>query len=571
MRFKKLAAAAAVAMSIAFAQQSSAELQNVEIGGQLQIRGNYYSDAYGYQVGGRPSPNVGFRWRDLYLSGRPTGAAASYNNFTGNSILSNFNWNDSSFGRSYINQRTRLHINADFTDNVSAFVEVDSASNWGDKGDDDNLPEFRSDYFTGNDGFSDPDVSLYQAYIQTDSTFGVPLRLRIGRQELSFGSGWLVDTNFKGQKFLGLSFDALRATYSTEKFTLDAFASKLAERSGVETDGDTDFYGLYGSLRPIDDPDASYDITIDAYWFLLRDARAWSDTNGFISNFLEEQLGGDDYSPLTMNTVGARTALAKNVGERGTLKVELEGAYQFGEAGWIGGLFRPYNLLGSVFSNSTIFGRNRYGDDSADFDTWAAHLKTAYEVESKHAPKVFMEFAYYGGEDNRSVSFADWMRGNINPFYRPNASVSFNRLFSDTEHSSLLDLDNSLSNVWLVGVGGSFMPTEKVEILAQLYHFEALEAFSSPYSVRLAGISIVPLFPFSFIDSDNKTDLGYEASIHVIYTYSQDLRFQVGWTHLFVNEGLGQGNFNDGNGFFFNGGTDSDDVDYIYAQTTVSF
>ena len=48
--------------------------------------------------------------------------------------------------------------------------------------------------------------------------------------------------------------------------------------------------------------------------------------------------------------------------------------------------------------------------------------------------RQFLGAAYYGGEDNRDLSFLEW----INPFNRSCASVSFNRLFSSCrEYASI--------------------------------------------------------------------------------------------------------------------------------------
>ena len=55
------------------------------------------------------------------------------------------------------------------------------------------------------------------------------------------GKGWLVNDMISAT--LGISFDAVRATYSTETLDVDAWWSKLAENSPIEQDGDVDFYG----------------------------------------------------------------------------------------------------------------------------------------------------------------------------------------------------------------------------------------------------------------------------------------------------------------------------------------
>jgi hypothetical protein len=543
------------ALSVLVAVTASAELQNVTVGGAVKIRGNYYSPAFGYYQGGGIYPNVRYRWRGLVLSGRPTGAGFGYADLVGDHVRSAFAWNDDLKSDSFVRQRTRLNVRADFTDEVNAFIEFDSNDQWGE--------DFRSNYATGVDGraLTNDDIEVYQSYIETTNTFGAPLRLRIGRQELSFGNEWLVGRNDGGMKFFGISFDAVRATYATDLFSVDAFAAKLAERSPLEEDGDTDFYGLYGSYLGVEN------FTFDAYWFFLRDALGYRDTNGLISNLLEDAIGRDDYDPVELHTVGLRAA-----GDVGNLGFHAEAAYQFGDAGRIGGTFRPFNLLNFFFGNAMLLGRNRYGDDNAEFAAWGGDAMVEYTFsELPWAPRVFLNVAYYGGEDNRDVSFLEWLNGHVNPFYEPTASISFNRLFSDVEYSKFLEIDASLSNAWIAGGGVSVLPTENIEALLTLYHFESLEAFSSPYHFNVGGIKIVPFFPFSFVDQKNDTDLGWELAFQMRYNYSDDLSLTVGWAHLFVGDGLSEGNFSDGYGLLFNGGTNNDDPDYFFAQTNLKF
>ncbi len=100
-----------------------------------------------------------------------------------------FSWDEDSNDLSFVEQRTRLNVKADFTNEVSAFIELDSYDIWGE--------DFRSNYITGADGraVSNDDVEMYQAYIEANEMFGMPIRMRVGRQELSFGSEWLVGVN----------------------------------------------------------------------------------------------------------------------------------------------------------------------------------------------------------------------------------------------------------------------------------------------------------------------------------------------------------------------------------------
>ena len=55
------------------------------------------------------------------------------------------------------------------------------------------------------------------------------------------------------------------------------------------------------------------------------------------------------------------------------------------------------------------------------------------------------------------------------------------------------------------------------------------------------------------------------------YHYSEDLSFQAGWAHLFVGDGLEDGQFSFGNGLLFNGGSGDDDSDYVFIETKLCF
>ena len=103
------------------ATAAPAELQNTEIGGYIQV--------YGYYYGYDSVPSI-----------------------------------------AYADQWTRLHVKADFTNDVSAFVEFDSYTPWGDS--------FRSNYLTGIDARGAADVGLYQGYVEVRNLWGAPLTLK---------------------------------------------------------------------------------------------------------------------------------------------------------------------------------------------------------------------------------------------------------------------------------------------------------------------------------------------------------------------------------------------------------
>jgi len=512
-----------------------AELQNVTVGGSIQIRADYYMSAFGSGPVSAVWPYIQpeVRWPSRagvdWLPARAVGGPFFPE------VVSPFDWSSKGNNLDFVEQRTRINVNADFTEEVSAFVELDVYDVWG--------TGFRSDYMTGSDFPNGNTVSLYQGYIQAKEMWGQPLQLRIGRQELSFGSEWLVGTNDTNSMFTGLSFDGIRLTYATDMFSVDAWAAKLAEFGAIEEDADTDFYGVYASYKGLEN------ISIDAYWMLVRDAWSLNDTNlTWFPELLENWLSIDDYDVTNLHTVGLRGA-----GTIGAFDFEAEAAYQFGDADEVGWTFTPFNF---------------YGDDGADFDgSWGGNLEVGYTFDMNYKPRVFLGGAYMSGEDNRDVSFWEW----LNPFDLPKSSVSFNRLFSNWEYSQFMDLFGDMSNFWVVRGGVSAMPTETVEVMLKASYLQANAAFDAPRYMKL-GRYRVPLNPrWSFWTQENSQDLGVEVELSAKYNYSEDLVFQAGWAHLFTGDGLQDGSFTSNNGLVFNGGSDNDDADYVYAETMLKF
>lgn len=230
---------------------AQAELQSVQVGGSIRIRGNWY-DA------------------------------------EDNDLI------DTAF----VEQRTRLNVKADFTDNVTAFIEIDSYDIWGE--------DFRApNYVTGVDAraVSDDDVEIYQAYVEATDMWGTGLELKVGRQEISLGSEWLMGVNDASSIFTGLSFDAVKIGYEMEDyFRVHAFWAKLAESFGDMAHSDVDLYGIYATLTMVEN------VEFDAYWLYLRD---------------------DVNYPLkatNLHTIGLRAG-----GEVSGFDFEVEGAFQFGD------------------------------------------------------------------------------------------------------------------------------------------------------------------------------------------------------------------------------------------------
>ncbi len=499
-----------------------AELQNVEIGGKLQIRGNWYTNYLASPDGAR------LRWPGNWLAGRAIGSSDG-------SIWSAFSWDKDSNSSRDVNQRTRLSAKADFTGEVTGLIEFDSYDTWGE--------DFRSNHITGADfrqNSAADDVSVYQAYIEARELGGLPLTLKVGRQEVLLGSGWLIGTNDTGSIFTGLSFDAVALVYAQDPVQIVGFWAKGYDGGLAEEDGDVDLYGVYGTYTGLENQ------AFDAYWILGRDARSVNDTNfSWVGETVEGFLGLDDYNVTNLHTVGLRGS-----GKIGAFDYEAEAAYQFGDASQEGSLFK----LGF------------YGDDDASFDALGANLELGYTFDTAWSPRLFLGGAYFSGEDNRSTSFWD----QFNPFREPKASVSFDRLFSNWGYSEFLDF-TELSNIYVLRSGVVAKPTEALTLKLLLSYFNTVEPFEAPVTFNLGGYQI-PIAPgLGWWTKENPSDLGWEAEVIANYQYTEDLSFEVGWAHLFVGDGLASGAFNSNNGLAFTGGSGSDDSDYLYAETKLKF
>lgn len=360
----------ALALVMSVGGIAAAELQNVEVGGKIRIRGDY------------------FRW-------------------------------DSLGADSFVEQRTLLNVKADFTNDVSAFIELDSYNAWGE--------DFRSWYLCGNDFRGADNVDLYQAYIEAKNLWGTPLTLRVGRQEIALGNQWLVGVNDASSLFTGLSFDAIRLSYAGESFKVDAIASKLAETYNNFGKGDVDFYTVYATCTAIED------MAFDAYWMYVRDDQG--DITGLVN--------GDG---LDEHTVGLRAA-----GTISSFDFNVEGAYQFGD---VDGVMNPW---------FRVFDR----EADVDFDAFAANAEVGYTFDMAWQPRPFARFAYFGGgepDDNC------WDNDRTMPFDRLFSNVQYSEFIDDYGHDN-----GALSNVFIYSLGVQVHPTECIVLSLLGSYFRAEE------------------------------------------------------------------------------------------------
>jgi hypothetical protein len=231
---------------------------------------------------------------------------------------------------SFIFLRSRFNVKFDATDNISAFIQFQDARTFGDEAS------------TLSD---DASADVRQAYFDARQIFGSPVAVRVGRQELSYGSERLVGA--VGWSNVGRSFDAVKFTMPIDKVTLDLFGSTIVETNA--NDNDLHFYGLVGTYK--DTP-----VTFMPYVFVKRDGRG---------NFTAERSAVDTGNMINY-TAGAY--LTWKIAP--SLTLDAEGAYQGGE--W----------------------------SSDEIDAWAGHVGLAWRITPSHDLTLYGEGNWASGDDN---------------------------------------------------------------------------------------------------------------------------------------------------------------------------
>ena len=87
-------------------------------------------------------------------------------------------------------------------------------------------------------------IDFHQAYLELDDLFSKSISVRLGRQELAYGSQRLVGTVEWSN--VGRSFDAVKIRYGEES-TVDVFNAKLDETGEVGV-RDRNLWGVHGHI-----------------------------------------------------------------------------------------------------------------------------------------------------------------------------------------------------------------------------------------------------------------------------------------------------------------------------------
>ena len=191
--------------------------------------------------------------------------------------------------------RTRLNVAVDPVDRVDVFLEIQDSRRFG-AGD----PALARGTMDPSAGVLD----LHQGYFRVRRLLDAPLSLKVGRQELAYGTQRLVGA--VGWSNVGRTFDAGVLSYEGGSVSADLFAARLVSTT-AEGDGSQNLFGLYGTWEPAEGHQ------LDVFALLDNDTNEVPDEEGDSVNRLVRLTPG----------VTLRGALSR-------VRYELEAAYQTG-------------------------------------------------------------------------------------------------------------------------------------------------------------------------------------------------------------------------------------------------
>ena len=404
-----------------------AEVQNVKVGGDITVRGI---------------------WRGHF-------DLTDDKNFTTLGV-------GTSDAEKFIFSSVGINLTADLTDNVSTDIRLINQRDW------------------GADGATNNDVKIARAYVTMKEMLYSPLTVKIGRQPLWFGKGFIVgsrllagDTNpngdFSATEFTDQTgFDAIRATLDYNPVTVDVVYSKISE-GVVSSDNDINLTGVNVGWKG-----ASMNSEAEVYYWNKYDQSVRATVAGAAGPPDTQVVG----NPGNLNTLGLRGSLEPVA--HTSMWGEL--AWQFGSrAGAVGGTANASAAQALAFDLG--------GDYTLADVAWT--------------PKLGGEWIYYSGGSHGSP--AGW-----DPIYRGKFDTLI-REFSGGIYPTDAALDTaSTTNENQFAIFAGAKPTDSIKLDTRVTWFIA------PTPLNINGGA-------TGVDAE-RTFLGTEWDTRATYDYTEDVQ-----------------------------------------------
>jgi len=146
--------------------------------------------------------------------------------------MSNKDFNSDVPANNFTELRTRLNLKFSPVENITGLVQLQDSRVFGTE---------------ANTLSSIDNIDLHQAYFTVSKLFNLPLNLKLGRMELSYGPQRLVGA--VGWHNVGRSFDGGVVQLKTKKVDVDFFSAQTNESGNVGDTNDVTVAGAYGNLK----------------------------------------------------------------------------------------------------------------------------------------------------------------------------------------------------------------------------------------------------------------------------------------------------------------------------------
>lgn len=475
MRWKATRASAVFLALIAWATPAFAEVQNVKVGGEVNVRS--------------------FVRKNLRLSedvfNGVGGASTTVVDTTGGATS-----DLGSSGDTFLQQLTAVDIGADLTENVGTQLRLINQRVWG------TLAADATNTATNDNNHLD--ISL--ANVSIKELFYSPLTVTVGRQRLWFGRGFIVgsrlvngdvdpEQNLAADEFSDLTgFDAIRGTLDLSgvtgglPLTIDGVYSKIDENlisgtnNATSSADDINLAGVNIGTRF-----SSMNGEAEAYFWSKRDN---SNNNGATSKANSQA-----------NTLGIRGSLAPTQG----VSLWSELAYQWGHR----------------ITSAIAFDAEGAAGDA--YQAWAANLGLDYTASQvAWTPTVGGEWIFFSGDDSGGTAIAGWdpvFRGNFTSALREFQGAGFYMPAQSgaTVGGTYNNVTGSTTNQHQLALHATVKPLEDLSIDNRLTWF-------------VADIGIRPV-----ANSKRENYFGNEWDMQAKYNYTDDV--QLGLTYALFNPG----------------------------------
>ncbi|MCK5592308.1 MAG: alginate export family protein, partial [Candidatus Pacebacteria bacterium] len=420
----------------------------------------------------------------------------------------NFDFGQSTNNIEDINQsvfitQTRLRVDADLTDQVSATVALINERVWGN----DNHNVLAETTPT--------DIDLNLAYVTLREMLYSPLTIIVGRQAFSYGNSLIIDTGGATATDSGLiaaatdlgnqsAMDAVRLVFDYNPLTLEVLYAKIDENTATfafdNIRDDIDLYGVNATYELGDDLNTQ----VEAYFFARIDKNSGSNNAG---------------TPGSAASNKADTVYVP--GLRASADV-LDGLNIQGEIAW---------QRGTNVSNTA---------DAADVesrDALAVQLVSNYQIPNDILPDVLEEYnpaigytyTYVSGDSNPTDTGTDDV-GGVQA--STNIDTAWDSLFESQGGGTIYNTMFNLTNLQIHSVSFTANPIEDVTTKVTWNGLWLDKKIDSAVPTTTQAIQRPDGGGTYTLAADNgKTNLGYEIDVDAIYDYTEDVQIgaSLGW------------------------------------------